>query len=94
MKFSKKQEKEVLKVYEAFFHSYLNGDVKNYASYLDDDFHFVGTVAEEEFLNKKDAVKFFEKTADRYLKIKEEIGQDMLLSPTIMWRETPTVQSQ
>ncbi|MBK6773278.1 MAG: nuclear transport factor 2 family protein [Ignavibacteria bacterium] len=66
MKFSKKQEKEVLKVYEAFFHSYLNGDVKNYASYLDDDFHFVGTVAEEEFLNKKDAVKFFEKTADQF----------------------------
>ncbi len=40
------------------------------------------------------AEDLFEKTADRYLRIKEEIGQDMLISPTIMRRDTPTVQSQ
>jgi len=40
------------------------------------------------------AEDLFEKTADRYLKIKDEIGQDMLISPTIMRRDTPTVQSQ
>lgn len=40
------------------------------------------------------APTLFEQMASRYLKIKEEIGVDMLLSPTIMWRKTQTVQSQ
>lgn len=36
----------------------------------------------------------FEKTADRYLKIKEQLGVDVIVSPTIMRRDSGTVQSQ
>ncbi len=37
---------------------------------------------------------FFEKSADRYLKIKEQIWSEILLSPTIMRRDSGKVQSQ
>ncbi len=36
----------------------------------------------------------FEKTADRYLKIKEQVGSDVIISPTIMRRDSGNVQSQ
>ena len=66
MKFSKKQEKEIIKVYDTWLHSYLNGDVKTYDFYLDDDYRFIGSTDNEEFLNKKDTTKFFKKTADQF----------------------------
>ena len=66
MKVAKKIEKEVLKVYDTWLHSYLNGDVKTYDSYLDDNFHFIGSTNNEEFLNRKDTTKFFEATVDQF----------------------------
>ena len=65
MNLSKKEEKELLKVYETWWDSYLNGDIKTYNYYLDDDFRFVGSTDGEEFLNRKDTTAFFEATADQ-----------------------------
>ena len=65
MQLTKKIEKEVLQVYDTWLHSYLNGDVATYDSYFDDDYHFIGSTDNEEFLSRKDTTNFFEKTADQ-----------------------------
>lgn len=52
-------------MYDAWWHSYLTGDVKTYDSLLDDEYRFVGSTNGEEFLNRKDTTKFFELTADQ-----------------------------
>ena len=51
MQLNKKIETEVLKIYDAWMHSYLHGDVEAYNSFLDDDYHFIGSAKNEEFLN-------------------------------------------
>jgi ketosteroid isomerase-like protein len=66
MKLTKKTEVEVTKVYDTWLNAYLNGDVKTYGYYLDNDYHFIGSTNNEEFLNKKDTTTFFEKTADQF----------------------------
>ncbi len=66
MNLSKKEEKELLKVYETWWQSYLNGDIETYNHYLDDDFRFVGSTEGEEFLDRKDTTIFFEATADQF----------------------------
>jgi len=63
MKPTKKIESEVLKVYDTWLYSYLNGDVETYSKYLDDDYHFIGSTNNEEFLSRNDTSKFF---ADTY----------------------------
>ncbi len=65
MKLSKKLEAEVIQVYDTWLNSYLNGDVKTYDYYFDDEYHFIGSTNNEEFLNRKDTTAFFEKTADQ-----------------------------
>jgi len=65
MKPTKKREKEVIEVYDKWMYSYLNGDVETYDSYLDTNFHFIGSTDNEEFLNRKDTTKFFEATAEQ-----------------------------
>ena len=65
MKLTKKEEAEVIKVYDTWLHSYLNGDVKTYDSYFDDQYHFIGSTDNEDFLNRKDTTGFFKKTADQ-----------------------------
>ena len=65
MKLSKQEEKELLQVYDVWWVSYLNADIKTYNSYLDDDFRFVGSTDGEEFLDRKDTTAFFEATADQ-----------------------------
>ena len=64
-KINKKQEKEVIQVYDTWLQSYLNGDVKTYDFYLDDDYRFIGSTDNEEFLNRKDTTEFFAKTSDQ-----------------------------
>ncbi|MCK0180099.1 ATP-binding protein [Flavobacteriaceae bacterium S0862] len=66
MKLTKKQEKEIWQVYDTWLNSYLNGDVKTYDSFLDDDYHFIGSATKEEFLNRKDTTKFFADTGDQF----------------------------
>ncbi|NND87780.1 MAG: SnoaL-like domain-containing protein, partial [Flavobacteriaceae bacterium] len=65
MSLTKEIEAEVLQVYETWLHSYLNGDVETYDSYFDQDFHFIGSTANEEFLDRKSTTQFFKKTADQ-----------------------------
>ncbi|MFZ0490560.1 MAG: ATP-binding protein [Salegentibacter sp.] len=65
MKLSKKQEREILQVYDTWLHSYLNGDVNTYAAYLDTNYHFIGSTSNEEFLSKQDTTAFFKSTADQ-----------------------------
>ncbi|WP_432410504.1 ATP-binding protein [Rasiella sp. SM2506] len=65
MSIDKKTKAEVLKVYDTWLYSYLNGDVATYNSYLDDAFHFIGSTVFEEFLNRKDTTRFFEATAEQ-----------------------------
>ncbi|MDC6389396.1 ATP-binding protein [Maribacter sp. PR1] len=62
---TKQEEAEVLKVYDTWLHSYLNGDVKTYDSYFDDAFHFIGSTNNEEFLNRKETTDFFDATAEQ-----------------------------
>ena len=47
MSIDKKIEASVLKVYDTWLYSYLNGDVKTYDAYLDDDYHFIGSTNNE-----------------------------------------------
>lgn len=66
MKLTKKQEKEIWQVYDTWLNSYLNGDVETYNSFLDDDYHFIGSATKEEFLNRKDTTEFFAETGDQF----------------------------
>ncbi|NGP77836.1 SnoaL-like domain-containing protein [Balneolaceae bacterium YR4-1] len=65
MKLTKQQEAEIMPIYEEWWHSYLNGDVKTYDHYLDEDYRFVGSTVAEDFLNKVDTTQFFDATADQ-----------------------------
>ena len=66
MKPTPSQEKEIFKVYDTWLHSYLNGDIETYDSFLDDSYHFIGSTNNEEFLNRKDSTEFFRETADQF----------------------------
>ncbi len=65
MKPTKQQETEIWQVYDTWLRAYLNADVKTYASYFDDGYHFIGSTDNEEFLNKTDTTRFFENTAEQ-----------------------------
>ncbi|MFZ1321057.1 MAG: ATP-binding protein [Ignavibacteria bacterium] len=65
MEISKELKAEVMKVYDTWWHSYLNGDVKTYDSFLDDDYRFVGSTDSENFLDRLNTTKFFAATADQ-----------------------------
>ncbi|HKL40421.1 MAG TPA: nuclear transport factor 2 family protein, partial [Cryomorphaceae bacterium] len=58
-------EKEVFKIYDKWLHSYLSGDIETYSLYLDDQYHFIGSTGNEEFLDKKATISFFEATAEQ-----------------------------
>lgn len=65
MKPTEKNKKDVLKVYDTWLYSYLNGDVETYDKYLDQEYHFIGSTNNEEFLSKNDTTNFFKNTADQ-----------------------------
>ncbi|HEX6849657.1 MAG TPA: nuclear transport factor 2 family protein, partial [Chitinophagaceae bacterium] len=65
MKLTKKLEVEVLKFYKSYWDAYLSGDMKTFASMLDDELTVFGTAVSEVFNNKKEAVKFYHATADQ-----------------------------
>jgi hypothetical protein len=66
MKPDKKVEKEVLEVYDRWLYSYINGDIETYNYYLDDQYHFIGSTNNEEFLDKKDTTKFLRPLQNSY----------------------------
>jgi DNA-directed RNA polymerase subunit N (RpoN/RPB10) len=63
MKLTKKLEAEILETYNKVVDANLSGDIKTFASILDDNCHIFGTAASEVFKNKKAAVKFYAATA-------------------------------
>ena len=63
MKLTKKLEVEVLKAYNGYWDSYLKGDMKALASFMDDDIKVIGSTETEVFYNKKTAMKFYSATA-------------------------------
>ena len=66
MKLTKKNKEEILKIYNTWMHSYLNGDVATYDSYFADEYHFIGSTNNEEFLNRKATTQFFKDTAKQF----------------------------
>jgi signal transduction histidine kinase/ketosteroid isomerase-like protein len=65
MKPTEKQKADVLNVYDIWLSAYLNGDVKTYDFYFDDEYRFIGSTDNEDFLNRTDTTKFFAATADQ-----------------------------
>ncbi len=65
MKLTKQLEAEILKVYHAYWDAYLKGDMKTFASMLDDNITVYGTAISEVFTNKKETVRFYKATADQ-----------------------------
>lgn len=57
---------EIKQLYDTWFQAYINGDVRTYGSYFDDDYRFIGSTSNEEYLNKKDTILFFEATAYQF----------------------------
>ncbi|MFZ9388315.1 MAG: ATP-binding protein [Chitinophagaceae bacterium] len=81
MKLTKNKEREILKVYDTWLHGYLNGDLETYNYFLDKDYHFIGSTNNEEFLNRKDTIRFFKKTAYQ-LDGKTDIRNDIKIIDT------------
>src|SRR6478609_9336834 len=65
MKLTKKLEAEILKVYNTVWDAYLRGDMRTFASILDENCYIIGSAAGEVFKNKKAAVKYYKSTAEQ-----------------------------
>ena len=65
MKLTKKLEKEIMQVYNAYWENYLKGDVEAMHPLLAGDYTQVGSAGGEVFSNKKDAVQFLYDTIDQ-----------------------------
>ncbi len=63
MKLTKKLEAEILKTYSEVWNAYLRGDMRTFASILDESCYIIGSAAGEIFSNKKAAVKYYKATA-------------------------------
>src|SRR5678816_3721994 len=65
MKLTKKLEQEILKAYNTVWDAYLRGDMRTFASILDENCYIIGSAAGEVFSNKKTAVKYYKSTAEQ-----------------------------
>ncbi|HEU5165850.1 MAG TPA: ATP-binding protein [Chitinophagaceae bacterium] len=65
MTLTKKLEADVLKAYNDVWHAYLSGDMRTFASILDNNCYIIGSAAGEVFNNKKSAVKYYKSTAEQ-----------------------------
>ncbi|MBI1342039.1 MAG: hypothetical protein GC171_03785 [Terrimonas sp.] len=81
MKLTKKLEAEVLKAYHTYWDSYLGGDIKTFASLLDDNCHIIGSTAHDTFNNKKDAVAFYKATAKEVAGVGEYRNRNITVLP-------------
>ncbi len=66
MDLTKIEREEVTKVYDTWLSSYINGDVKTYDSFFDDQYHFIGSTGNEHYLDRRDTTKFFAETGDQF----------------------------
>ncbi len=65
MKLTKKLEQEILKAYNAYWDAYLHGDMKTFASMMDENIQLIGSSKNEVFTNRKSAVRFYTATASQ-----------------------------
>jgi signal transduction histidine kinase len=65
MKLTKKLEADVLSAYQELWNANISGDMKTFSSYLDDNVVIYGTAEAEVFNSKKEAIRFYEATADQ-----------------------------
>ncbi|MFI5128900.1 MAG: nuclear transport factor 2 family protein, partial [Chitinophagales bacterium] len=65
MKLTKKLEAEIVNAYNAIWDAYLKGDMRVFASMLDENCHIIGSAAGEIFSSKKSAVKYYKSTAEQ-----------------------------
>ena len=77
MKLDEKQRQEVLEVYNTWLYAYLNGDIVTYDFYFDDEYRFIGSTINEEFLDRKDTTAFFEQTSDQLAR-KTDLRNDII----------------
>jgi hypothetical protein len=63
MKLTQKLKAEILKVYNAYWDSFFDGDMRAFASRLDASVQIIGSSEDEIFRNKASAVKFYKATA-------------------------------
>jgi ketosteroid isomerase-like protein len=79
MQLTKQQETEIWQVYNTWLTAYLNADVKTYDAYFDDDYHFIGSTSNEEFLNRNDTTNFFERTGEQFAGITDLRNETKIL---------------
>ena len=65
MKLTKQQIEDARSAYELYWKSYLTGDIETIAALLVEEYTQVGSVENEVFFNKKDAVQFIVDTIDQ-----------------------------
>ncbi len=58
MALTKKLKAEIQNVYDTYWNSYLTGNVKTFASCLDEAYWLLGTTKEEVFTSKKATIKW------------------------------------
>src|SRR4030095_6185484 len=77
MKLTKKLEAEVLKAYNACWKAYLDGDLKTHASFLSNQFKFIGTSEGEQFDSKKEWVSYCKKTIKQFAGVIQKKTRDI-----------------
>ncbi|MBS4062988.1 MAG: nuclear transport factor 2 family protein [Chitinophagaceae bacterium] len=65
MKLTKQLEAKILKLYHGYWNANINGDIKAFISYIDDNIIAYGTAKAEVFKSKKAIAKFYKATADQ-----------------------------
>jgi signal transduction histidine kinase/DNA-directed RNA polymerase subunit N (RpoN/RPB10) len=65
MKLTKKLEAEILKIYHTYWDAYLKGDMKTFATFLDNNVTVYGTAMGEVFKTKNEVIRFYKATADQ-----------------------------
>ncbi|HET6767154.1 MAG TPA: nuclear transport factor 2 family protein, partial [Chitinophagaceae bacterium] len=81
MKLTKKLEAEIRKVYEAFWESLLNVNMRKFNSFLSEDFKQIGTTDAEVFFSKKEAAKFLKATEEQVVGNIQLRNRDIKIEP-------------
>ncbi|KAA3614839.1 MAG: hypothetical protein D8M58_10315 [Calditrichaeota bacterium] len=81
MKLSEELQKEAMAAYNAYWESYLKGDIKTMASYIHENFAVVGSTEGEIFFNKENVVNFYKASADQIAGKFEIRNRDIKILP-------------
>jgi hypothetical protein len=81
MKLTKKLEAEILQAYNECWKAYLEGDLRTHASFLSDQFKFIGTSEGEQFKNKKDWISYCKKTIKQFAGVIQKKTRNLKVLP-------------